>query len=93
MMSENRDIRLPSADKNQSAQGLEGFLLRFSYVSLEMSVASFQNEASIIIPKTKYLSIYNIYLNLYILNIKQRSAFSHETTQYSPAILEEPLGF
>ena len=58
-----------------------------------MFIASFQNDASIIIPKTKYLSIYNIYLNLYILNIKQTSAFSHETTQYSPAILEEPLGF
>jgi hypothetical protein len=58
-----------------------------------MFVASFQNEISIIIPKTKYLSIYNNYLNLYIFNIKQRSAFSHETTQYPPAILDEPLGY
>ena len=90
MMSENRDVRLPSADKNQSAQGLEGFLLRFSYVSLEMSVASFQNEASIIIPKTKYLSIYNIYLNLYILNIKQVSTFSPEQLHLLPLFLTNP---
>ena len=61
--------------------------------NIEQRILRKLNDASIIIPKTKYLSIYNIYLNLYILNIKQSSAFSHETTQYSPGILDEPLGF
>ena len=92
-MSEDRCNRLLSVDMKQLGQGHEDFLLGFSYVSLEMYVASFQNDASIIIPKTKYLSIYNIYLNLYILNIKQSFVFSHETTQYFSAIPDEPPGF
>ncbi|KPK23179.1 MAG: hypothetical protein AMK69_18485 [Nitrospira bacterium SG8_3] len=89
MMSENRNIGLPSTDERLFSQGHGGFLLGFPYVSLEMFIISFQNEASIIIPKTKYLSIYNNYLNLYILNIKQCSTFSYETTQLSIAILDE----
>ena len=92
-MSENPNFRLLSGDKKQSRQGHGYFLLGFSHVTLDTIISSFQNDASIIIPKTKYLSIYNIYLNLYILSIKQSSAFLHEATQYAPAILNEPLGF
>ena len=73
-----RDVRIVSRDSPMLA-------LRCSLLHLKM-------KHLFIIPKTKYLSIYNIYLNLYIFNIRQSSAISYEATQYSPAILEEPPG-
>ena len=75
-MSEDRVNRLSSFERKKSDQGHEDFpSWDPSMLALGCPFFHPRRMYLYIIPKTKYLSIYYIYLNLYILNIKQGPAF------------------